>query len=329
MRYKGLVITACVLGWICTNTSNPADANVPNTNISGADTNVPEVNFVVSREKAEKNWGGKRLTSPNGITPLFAVEIELPSGILTPIIRDNYSEMYYSKSFKSMSKEQRKYVQSVIIVTWDDNKCVLYAVSEKDVKLMVNAFFEMVSRAYQKEMAGRDVEIQKRTKELKNAEDKLAELKNLEEKKTKFKYISADEAKSQAIRFGMIQEEMAVEMAGLEGKLQAIDKVIEKGQTGNDIGSLDKIRVNTIIDLATAKSKQTAANGKRAESQEAYDLLSKYESIEKDKDSYKATVEVTKDTLAKLVKQQAEIKTQFESYTQTNKTVLVYPLVQN
>ena len=327
MRYKGVILAACAMGLICSNTGKAADSNAPDTTVARSDANVPEVKFVISAEK--KGWEGQQLTTSTGIAPTLAVEIEVPEGTLARRITENYVDMYYSKSFKSLSKQQRNYYRDTIRIRWEDNKCILYAVSEDDAKLVASVFLEMVTYEYRKELPLKEDAIQRITKGLKDIEDRFAEFKKLEENKKKSRYISADEAKSQAMRFGMMRDEIAIELAGLKARLKAIDEAMQKSPNSDATKGLGKERVDTLIEMSTAEAKDIAAHQKWIEARDAYTLLSRYEVLEKDKDSYEPTIGSWKKDAAQYEKQLVELKAQFETYMQSPKTATIYSVSQN
>lgn len=274
---------------------------------NGAEPNEAksELKFETSRERldwvvtAGEDKDGRPLYFTDPVGPMR------PTHMAALILKSNpgelargldYRQLLRTSAGQGLSKEQRTFISSSKFSRYAFGRpgempadytfsCGLYATSEGDAKKMSRAFLEVVARKAK-------VETQYYKAKLQESKEKAAEIRKVlpqleaelkarsvdyDIAKSKTHSISSDaeavdESKRIISEMNNALDSLAIEIAGIEAKLSAVESITSQGKisSANGLAKLEEIKSEQTVELAGALARKNAAIDIRKREEEFY-----------------------------------------------------------
>lgn len=212
-------------------------------------------------------------------------------------------QMLNTATGRSLSKLQQQFLGvSDSFAVWgaqnmrNHEKVMLYAVSADDARKMVRAFLEVgISEAeakvhdVQTKLQGFENDAAKYRKEIPNKEAELATVRlecaraKIETHNPASDADAAEESKGIILEMNTVLDSLAMEIAGIEAKLAAVERVKSQNKVSSPEGlaRLEDIISEQTIELAGALAKQKAAIGIREREEKFHSLYRRQSSLTK------------------------------------------------
>lgn len=241
--------------------------------------------------------------NPGFIRPTYVAELQINrEGPGYQVESELTKEILKSCTAQYMSQKQKDFLATEFAVRLDIDyvvvpnyySCSLYAVTENDVKKMVEAFIEVLTnkangklqklQARKEELQGTIVEIKKQIaemeSEIKNAEPDLDMIKN------QIKYLNYVEAKEAIPEFTKMLNTLDIELSGIKSRLQTIE--IYKAKLGKEISlehrfKLEQMFIEQTIELKAAEARKKTVVDLQNKAQSFYKLAQKVDHLVVDK----------------------------------------------
>jgi len=225
---------------------------------------------------------------------------------------------------RAMSQQQRDVISNQLINFRDYNTTIsnytyfqLFAVSEEDVKKMVNAFIEVLVNKTNKEMQHFLSQQQKYQKEIDEIKKKLPEKqKQYDEAKSKYneikdaRYFSLGglevyiKAKDTMLQMVKTLDTLEIELAGIQEKLNSIEKYRRrkyaedaKNFSPETLDKIDQMFIEQMIELSGVKARQHAALKIREREKEFLVLFNQQSNLEDEVNNLKNSLKISENNL--------------------------------
>jgi hypothetical protein len=263
----------------------------------------------------EKSKEFRRFFSPSisghgPVTPCFCVVVEVfENRVERPksfddLGQNNFWEKEVQKSsfWPLMSEEQRHYMKisgtygfaseygwrRIDYKDQHTQKAIMFAVSEKDAKLMADALVEIMNKLHHENLIQAQKELERFTRLAKENKDQVIKL-NDDLKKMKaeistlqatFHYTNPEPAFTEFVEMDKLVRVIAIDLAGANARMEAIKEMDKKVGEGNTRALLDQKRVDLNIEMAGLLARKKAAENNRDLARKYYDLLKRVETAE-------------------------------------------------
>ncbi len=274
-------------------------------------------------------WVSRNGRAQGPIAPSYAAVFHVQSSVHR--VSSEYKgirQMLTTSAGKSVSERQRKFLSAsdAMVVRSSQNMrnhqtVTLYAVTDDDARKMVEAYLEVGTNAAKAETLKVKTRLQdyvdraaSARRDITKKEVELAvatieyEKARIETHSPSSDSIAAEESRAIILEMNTVLDSLAIEIAGVEAKLTAIEKIKseKKVSSPESLARLEDIISEQSIELAGARAKQKTATGIRDREEKFHRLYRQRTSLSKQISSLKNALSQTERSRREAERMMAE-----------------------
>ena len=279
-----------------------------------------KLKFEIDNKKSQQWLSGRNRSGQGPIKPTHVaiLHIRRPHRDM-PRSHEGILEILKTSAGQTLSQQQRNFLSASDAITWwgiedikNHDTVLLYAVSEEDAKKTAQVYLEVPTNEanskvqeyekYLEEWKQEIIEIKKILPERQKQADQI-EPKYMEIKNNRYFSLSHDEAYEKAketmLQMDKTLDVLKIELAGIQEKLNLIEKYRSTPRVGNHIFSkeildkLDQMLVEQMIELKSVEAREQAAIKIRDRDKAFVDLHIQWKNVSSEVYNLKTNLEDT------------------------------------
>jgi hypothetical protein len=284
---------------------------------------------------------------PGPVKPSYVANVLLHQDYpMHRFVRDVRERILESPISKKFSKDQQEFFKTELATRIDNPERIpfyystwLYAASQEDAKLMVQAYVDGLNRGVNKRLSDYKRIISENQQELDKAQ------KELPEKQSQFKEVdksyqsikeathrfsdheeAADLAKTSIIEMDKTLNALDIELAGIREKLKTIEKYRNEPNL-RDRDKLDEMYIELMIELSGLEARREITEQIRAREQKFLHLFHERGNLLDEVRSLTSSIKGSKERIETFTNRLKNPRTSLQSPKVYQDTVTIYPVL--